>query len=332
MSLNVLVTGITGFLGSHIALTHLSRGDSVVGIDNFSSSKRKSSHVLRMVQDKSGCLIYDGDINDEKKLQDVFECAKGASDKIDVVYNFACPASPPTYQKYPVDTLLTCTAGVNNVLNFARKFGAKVVHASTSEVYGEPLKAIQSEKDRSHVNSYGPRSCYDSGKMAAEALCYDYLHKYDLDVRLVRIFNTYGPHMDPFDGRVVSNFIRQAILKEDLTLYGDGMQTRSFCYVSDLVKGIIRLGELNTNPQQPINLGNPSEFTMLELANLVLKLAGDKSLKFEFKPLPVDDPTHRCPDISLATKLLDWTPKVTLEDGISKTMSHFLLNLDSLKS
>ena len=239
-----------------------------------------------------------------------------------MIYNFACPASPPKYQKTPIETTLTCVTGTNNVLALARQ-KTVVIHASTSEVYGDPAISPQSENYRGSVNPYGPRSCYDEGKRAAEALCYDYRQKLNRDVRLIRIFNTYGPQMDLADGRVITNFIQQALSNEPLTVYGDGNQTRSFCYVSDLINGITSLARLGENPGTPINLGNPQEFTILEL---VEKIRSRFNSKVNFLPLPVDDPLQRKPDISLAKKILSWQPTVDLDEGLNLTIEYFQKN------
>jgi UDP-glucuronate decarboxylase len=243
---------------------------------------------------------------------------------IDVIYNFACPASPPRYQEIPVKTLLTCTTGTANILDIARMHESVLVHASTSEVYGDPVSSPQPETYRGNVNPYGPRSCYDEGKRAAEALCYDYLHQYGVDARLVRIFNTYGENMDPYDGRVVSNFIVQALKKKPFTLYGGGTQTRSFCYVNDLIRGITTLASLPKNPGTPINLGNPSEFTIRDLAQIINNLIyGTSDMDFIDMPLPKDDPLQRRPDISLAKEILNWEPEISLEVGVSRAIEWF---------
>ncbi len=307
----VFITGSAGFLGSHIAIQHLKRGDEVWGVDDFSSSKSKSLH-MKHLSSFERFNFREADICEPLKWY--------GTAKYDIIYNFACPASPPVYQDMPVKTMMTCTAGVENVLNVAAKHGSIVVHASTSEIYGDPKESPQKEIHWGNVNSYGPRGCYDNGKRAAESLCYDYLHSHGVDVRLVRIFNTYGPHMDPYDGRVVSNFIRQALQNKPLTLYGNGQQTRSFCYVDDLVDGIIKMGELKENPKTPVNLGNPNEFTVHELAVEIQKLFG---CQFTHAPLPIDDPQQRKPDISLARELLVWEPKVQLSEGLVRTIEHF---------
>jgi len=321
MKRNVIITGAAGFLGSHLMLHHLKKGDHVLGIDNFSSSSPNSEHVKEIQGYKNGILVK-GDIchradigNAHAKFFD-----EGLGKKFDLIYNFACPASPPIYQSIPVDTMMTCTVGFRNILDVAKLEKAVVVHASTSEVYGDPNVTPQPESYRGCVNSYGPRSCYDEGKRSAEALAYDFLNKHHVDVRLVRIFNTYGPHMDPNDGRVVSNFICQALRHEDLTVYGDGQQTRSFCYVDDLIRAIVAMGNLTQNPGTPINIGNPNEYTMYQLADEVIKRLGGHIIR---RPLPVDDPTQRCPNISLAKEILRWEPEVSLADGLSKTIEYF---------
>lgn len=308
--MNVLITGAAGFLGSHLAAHYIENGHHVIGVDNFCSSSPSSKHLVDLKANPRFSL----------KQLDITKMTMYAGGTFDLILNFACPASPPIYQRMPIDTMMTCTVGTMNVLELARLHDAKVVHASTSEVYGDPILSPQVETDRGNVNSYGPRACYDEGKRAAEALCYDYLHKHNVDVRLVRIFNTYGSHMDPNDGRVISNFICQALRKEPLTVYGDGMQTRSLCYVDDLVKGIVKVGELTKNPVTPINLGNPEEYTVLDVANLVRKKLGGE---VRHMPLPVDDPMKRKPCIAVAKELLGWEPVVDLSWGLDRTIKYF---------
>ena len=330
MSKNILITGVAGMLGSHLALHHLNTGDYVVGIDNFYSSNPESDHLVKLMYTKRWANRFIFAKHDvchpdiHKYVDDAFSSFEDCLRDIDIIYNFACPASPPIYQSMPVETLMTCTLGVKNILDIARaNRDVTVVHASTSEVYGDPSHSPQKESYWGNVNSFGPRSCYDEGKRAAEALCYDYLHKYDVDVRLARIFNTYGPHMDQNDGRVISNFIVQALQDKPLTIYGEGKQTRSFCYVDDLINGIIKLAEADNNPFHPVNIGNPYEFTMLQLAEKInRKIRGDSGV-IEFKPLPKDDPAQRRPDITVAQELLGWQPYVQLDEGLDKTIEYF---------
>lgn len=319
----VLVTGAAGFLGSHLVKHHLEEGDFVIGVDDFCSSSKTSKHFNNLLQHKK-FQFFEQDIREhfidwpkEHKI-DL---------KIDLIYNFACPASPPRYQEQPVHTLLTCTQGVAHMLDLAREHKAVMVHASTSEIYGDPEHTPQKESYRGRVNSYGPRACYDEGKRAAEALCYDYLTKFKTDVRVVRIFNTYGPHMDPNDGRVVSNFVRQMLKGERITIYGDGTQGRSFCYVDDLIRGIVTLGTLKNNQGGPINLGNPNEFSVMDLAikvgEKVMGAAFSELDCLESMPLPADDPTQRCPDIERARELLNWEPRIQLDEGLDRTIEYF---------
>ena len=308
--MNVLITGAAGFLGSHLASRYLENGHHVLGIDNFCSSFAGSAHLSRLKLHPRFSF----------KELDISQMTVYAGNKFDLILNFACPASPPIYQKIPIETMMTCTVGTKNVLELARSHGSRVVHASTSEVYGDPILSPQIETDRGNVNSYGPRACYDEGKRAAEALCYDYLHKHNVDVRLLRIFNTYGPQMDPNDGRVISNFVCQALRNKPLTIYGDGTQTRSLCYVDDLVSGIVKMGELEKNPMMPVNLGNPEEHTVLTVANLVRKKLGGE---LKHLPLPVDDPMKRKPCIATAKELLNWEPIVGLSWGLDKTIGYF---------
>ena len=312
----VLVTGAAGFLGSHLSARHIQMGDQVIGIDDFTSSSPMSKHLAALVREPNFSFIEASIYEDRFRKHDG---VKGC----DLIYNFACPASPPRYQEMPIHTMMTCVVGTENVLSVAERDGAIVVHASTSEVYGDPIVSPQPETYRGQVNSYGPRACYDEGKRAAEALCYDFKNQHDVDARLVRIFNTYGPHMDPYDGRVVTNFIRQALANEPLTIYGDGTQTRSFCYVDDLIDGIIKMGQLPSNPGTPINLGNPTEFTMNQLANLVLSMTDRNIDSCVYRSLPTDDPLQRRPDITLAKQVLGWQPRITLEQGLGKTISYF---------
>jgi UDP-glucuronate decarboxylase len=317
---NVLVTGAAGFLGSHLAKHHLDAGDRVHGFDDFCSSDPGSAHLADLRSYESFTLQVCS-ITDIQMRDHAMAWANKNGD-VDLIYNFACPASPPRYQDMPIHTMLTCVAGTENMLKVAEDFNAVLVHASTSEVYGDPDTSPQPESYRGCVNSYGPRACYDEGKRAAEALCYDYLNSYNVDARLVRIFNTYGPNMDPYDGRVVSNFIRQALKREPLTVYGHGQQTRSFCYVDDLIRGIVALGTLESNPATPVNLGNPDEFKVIELAEKVARKLCDGKLVRGNHSMPADDPRQRCPDISRAQQLLGWEPKVTLDEGLDRTIEY----------
>lgn len=305
----VLVTGAAGFLGSYLVEHHLNKGDKVYGADNFCSSAHNSVHHTNLISHQN--YIFDRiDISSQKFVE------KYAHVTFDKIYNFACPASPPRYQEIPIETMMTCVAGTNHVLSLATE-QTIVVHASTSEVYGDPKVSPQPETYRGWVNPYGPRSCYDEGKRAAEALCFDHRGKRNIDARIVRIFNTYGPRMDPYDGRVVTNLISQGLQKKPLTIYGEGKQTRSFCYVTDLIRGIIALSELSRNPETPVNIGNPIEFTILELAQKVQEKLGGN---IEFLPLPKDDPLQRKPDISLASSLLDWSPRIDLDSGLNNVI------------
>lgn len=304
--MKVLVTGAAGFLGSHLSERLLDSGYEVIGVDNFfTGTKKNVSHLLK----NPSFELIRHDITFPLYL----EC--------DLILNFACPASPIHYQRYPVQTMKTNVHGAINMLGLAKRTGALILQASTSEVYGDPEVHPQSENYLGHVNSLGPRACYDEGKRAAETLFMDYKRQYELNVRIVRIFNTYGPRMAIDDGRVVSNFIVSAIKNEPLTIYGDGSQTRSFCYVDDLIDGIIRMFKQDKVPG-PVNLGTTYEMSMLDLANLVIKLSGSGS-KLEFRPLPQDDPKQRRPDISMAKEFLDWEPKITPEKGLVSTIEYF---------
>lgn len=309
----VLVTGAGGFLGSYLVEYFLNNGDEVFGVDNFCSSNPNSKHHSKLLKNSNYTFqhidICDNDfVSSFQKLN------------FDFIFNFACPASPPIYQSIPLKTMMTCTLGTYNVLSLAKE-KTVVIHASTSEVYGDPNVSPQPESYRGNVNSYGPRACYDEGKRAAEALCYDFLKKNKIDVRLVRIFNTYGPRMDPNDGRVITNLVTQALNGKSLTIYGDGLQTRSFCYVTDLIKGIISLSSLSQNPLTPINLGNPTEFSVMQVAQMISQKIGGK-IEFVL-PAPADDPLQRKPDISLAQKILSWNPTVDLSTGLDNIIRFF---------
>lgn len=303
----ILVTGGAGFLGSHLIDRLMEQGHEVVCLDNLQTGSLEN---IEHIKDRITFIHHD--ITEPLPKLGSF----------DEIYNLACPASPMHYQKDPIHTFKTSVLGALNILEYARKSGAKVFQASTSEVYGDPLVHPQPEHYWGHVNPIGIRSCYDEGKRGAETLFFDYARMYDLEIKVVRIFNTYGPRMDVKDGRVVSNFIVQSLQNKPLTVYGDGQQTRSFCYVDDLIEGFIRMMASPKEITGPINLGNPNEFTMLELAEKVVELTGNNtSLKFE--TLPQDDPKQRQPVIDEAKQLLNWEPKVMLEEGLQKTILYF---------
>jgi len=304
----ILVTGGAGFLGSHICERLVAEKHDVICLDNFFTSQKSNvDHLL----DKPNFELVRHDITHPITLE------------VDEIYNFACPAAPGHYQFNPIKTMKTSVLGAINMLGMAKRCRAKILQASTSEVYGDPEVHPQREDYRGAVNPIGPRACYDEGKRAAETLFMDYHRMHNLNVRIVRIFNTYGPRMHPYDGRVVSNFIRQALQGEDITIFGDGSQTRSFCYRDDLVEGIIRMMNGPDDFHGPVNLGNQGEFTILELAKLVIEQTESKS-KIVHRPLPQDDPTRRQPDIALARKMLGgWEPKVPLREGLQKTIDWF---------
>jgi UDP-glucuronate decarboxylase len=304
--MRILITGGAGFLGSHLCDKLIAQGHEIICLDNlFTGSKSNIAHLL----DNPNFEFVRHDVIDPFKYE------------VDQIYNLACPASPPHYQYNPIKTTKTSVMGAINCLGLARRVKARVFQASTSEVYGDPSVHPQPESYWGNVNPIGRRSCYDEGKRVAETLFFDYHRENKVDIRIVRIFNTYGPRMHPNDGRVVSNFIVQALKGIDLTVYGDGSQTRSFCYVDDLLEGFVRLMN-QTETVGPVNIGNPGEFTMLELAQHVLKLTGSKS-KIIHKELPADDPKQRRPDITLAKKHLNWEPKVQLAEGLEKTIAYF---------
>jgi UDP-glucuronate decarboxylase len=310
--LKVLLTGAAGFLGSHLAEMLIENGNSVIGLDDLSTG---SISNLSKLKDNPAFSFIEGDVRNPIRLE------------VDAILNFACPASPKQYQLDPVRTIETNFLGMINLLHLARETGAKIVQASTSEVYGDPTESPQRETYWGNVNPIGIRSCYDEGKRAAETLCFDYKRQHNVDARVIRIFNTYGPRMAVGDGRVVSNFIVQALQGKDITIYGDGTQTRSFCYVDDLVEGIRKVFELPDSMDSPVNLGNPGEFSMIELASKVIAISGSKS-KIEFEALPEDDPKQRKPDIQKAEQLLGWQPSIELDKGIKKTTSYFRKVLD----
>lgn len=303
----ILVTGGAGFLGSHLCDALIKKGNNVTCVDNYYSGHQRN--IKSLIANPRFTAI-EHDIVNPLRIN------------ADQIYNLACPASPLHYQADPLATMHTCVYGASNLLNLANETGAKILQASTSEVYGTPLRHPQQESDWGNVNPIGIRSCYDEGKRAAEALFFDHFRINKTRMKIVRIFNTYGPRMHPRDGRVVSNFIVQALLGKSITIYGDGSQTRSFCYYTDLVDGLIRMMESKRSNTGPVNLGNPTEFTILELAQIVRDMLGNHIL-IEFKPLPEDDPRQRKPDISLAKKELGWQPKVPLRKGLKRTIAYF---------
>ena len=308
----VLVTGGAGFLGSHLCDRLIARGDEVLCVDNFyTGGKGNVRHLM-------------GNKNFELMRHDV---TFPLYVEVDRIFNLACPASPVHYQHDPVQTTKTSVHGAINMLGLAKRLKARILQASTSEVYGDPSMHPQREEYWGNVNPIGPRSCYDEGKRCAETLFFDYWRQHQLEIKVIRIFNTYGPRMQPDDGRVVSNFIVQALKGEPITLYGDGLQTRSFCYVDDLIEGMMRLMDSDKAITGPINVGNPVEFTMRELAELVVAETGSKS-PIVFRPLPQDDPKQRRPDISQAQAKLGWEPKVSLADGLKETVAYFRRTLD----
>src|SRR6185503_6052831 len=303
----VLVTGGAGFLGSHLCARLLKEGKDVLCVDNFSTGSR--DNILPLLDDPR------------------FEFARHdvcfpLHVEVDEIYNFACPASPIHYQADPVQTLKTCVNGAHNMLGLARRLKARILQASTSEVYGDPDTHPQRESYWGNVNPNGTRSCYDEGKRCAETLFFDYRRMHGIRIKVARIFNTFGPRMNPADGRVVSNFIVQALTNRQLTVYGEGLQTRSYCYVDDLLEGCVRLMGTPDEVTGPVNLGNPQELTVRELASTILRLTGSSST-LVFKPLPSDDPRRRRPDISLANELLGWRPTASLEAGLMKTIEYF---------
>lgn len=305
--MRILVTGGAGFLGSHLCKSLLEEGNEVICLDNFYTGSK--NNILELLDNKNFELIRH-DVTFPIYLE------------VDQIFNLACPASPVHYQKDPVQTTKTSVHGAINMLGLAKRTKARILQASTSEVYGDPEVHPQTEDYWGKVNPIGIRSCYDEGKRCAETLFFDYHRQYNLDIRVVRIFNTYGPNMHPNDGRVVSNFIVQALQGKDITIYGSGEQSRSFCYVDDLIRGITTYMSTESGIPGPINLGNPYEFTMLELAELVLKLTNSSS-KIIFEPLPLDDPRQRQPNISTAKEILHWEPHIQLESGLQKTIEYF---------
>jgi dTDP-glucose 4,6-dehydratase len=304
--MRVLVTGAAGFLGSHLTDRLLGEGHTVIGVDNLSTGNRENLAHLRS---ESRFQFEERDI-----------CQPFDPGPVDYVFNFASPASPPEYLRLAIETLRVGSVGVENTLRIAVRHGAGYLHASTSECYGDPLEHPQRESYWGNVNPIGPRSVYDEAKRFAEAMVMAWHRSRGANTHLVRIFNTYGPRLNPSDGRVISNFMMQALRGEPLTIYGDGRQTRSFCYVDDLIEGILRLSR--SDEHRPVNIGNPNEFTILECAQAVLEVTGSKS-ELCFKPLPEDDPTRRCPDITKARALLGWEPKISLKQGLQKSLEYF---------
>jgi UDP-glucuronate decarboxylase len=303
----VLVTGGAGFIGSHLCNRLLERGDEVLCVDNFYTGTRRNVHHL---------------LSSPRFELTRHDICFPLYIEVDEIYNLACPASPVHYQFDPVQTTKVSVHGAIHMLGLAKRVKAKILQASTSEVYGDPTVHPQKEDYWGNVNPIGPRSCYDEGKRCAETLFFDYRRQHQLPIKVARIFNTYGPNMHPNDGRVVSNFVIQALRNQDITIYGEGNQTRSFCYVDDLVEGLMRLMATPDEVTGPVNLGNPVEFTIRQLAELVITLTGSSS-KLVNRPLPEDDPRQRCPDIGLAKKLLDWAPTVQLREGLTKTIKYF---------
>ena len=304
----ILITGGAGFIGSHLCETLLNQGHKIICVDNLSTGKKKN--ITEFLKNKNFTF----------KKHDIIK-PLNLKIKIDQIYNLASPASPIHYQKDPIQTTKTNVIGTLNMLELAKKYKAKLLQASTSEVYGDPLQHPQKESYLGNVNPIGPRACYDEGKRCAESLCMDFKRQFNLDIKIIRIFNTYGPRMDKNDGRVVSNFITKALQNKPLTIYGQGDQTRSFMYINDLIEGMIKVMETK-NLNTPINLGNPSEFTIRKLADLILKLTKSKS-KIKFLQLPKDDPKKRRPNISLAKKIIGWEAKIILENGLKETIKYF---------
>ena len=303
----ILVTGGSGFLGSHLCDRLVNEGNDVICVDNFYTGSK--DNISRLLSNPHFELMRH-DVTFPLYVE------------VDEIYNLACPASPIHYQHDPVQTTKTSVHGAINMLGLAKRTKAKIFQASTSEVYGDPSVHPQPESYNGNVNPIGPRSCYDEGKRCAETLFFDYKRQHNINIRVVRIFNTYGPRMHPNDGRVVSNFIMQALRGQPITIYGDGQQTRSFCYVDDLIEGFIRMMNANDGVSGPINLGNPNEFTIKDLAEIIIKLTSSKS-KLIKNPLPQDDPLQRQPDITLAKKYLEWQPSMDLETGLTKTIDYF---------
>jgi UDP-glucuronate decarboxylase len=321
MVTTTLITGGAGFIGTNLCKRLLNEGHKVICVDNLYTGQMRNIEPL---MNNPNFKFINHDIIEPLNIEE----------KIDEIYNLACPASPPHYQKDPIFTLQTNFMGMCNMLDLAKKNNCKILQASTSEVYGDPLEHPQKENYWGHVNCVGIRSCYDEGKRCAETLCFNYINEYKVDVKVIRIFNTYGPSMDKDDGRVVTNFINQALNDKDITIYGDGTQTRSFQFVDDLIEAMIRVMKTDNTFHGPINLGNPNEFTIKELAEMTLDLIKDSKSKIVYEELPQDDPCKRKPDITLAKEKLGWEPKIQLREGLKKTIDYFieLKELESKKN
>jgi UDP-glucuronate decarboxylase len=304
--MRILVTGASGFLGSHFAEKYLDKGHEILAVDNFFTGNRAN---IRHLMDNPNFELLRHDVTQPLIVE------------VDAIANFACPASPVQYQKFPVQTIKTSILGITNMLGLAKRLNIKIMQASTSEVYGDPSISPQTETYWGNVNPIGIRACYDEGKRVAETIMFDYNRQYGTKIKIARIFNTYGPRMSLDDGRVVTNFVGQALRNQPITIYGDGLQTRSFCFVDDLINGLSALFDSNEDVKGPINIGNPREFTMLELATLVIKLTNSKS-EITFVALPQDDPRQRKPDITVAKNILGWEPQIQLENGLIKTIEY----------
>ena len=320
MSSTILITGGAGFIGANLCKRLLNEGNKIICVDNLYTGQMRN---IKPLMKNPNFKFINHNIIEPLSIEE----------KLDQIYNLACPASPPHYQKDPIFTINTCYIGMSNMLQLAIKNNCKILQASTSEVYGDPLEHPQKETYWGHVNCFGIRSCYDEGKRSAETLCYNYINQYGVDCKIIRIFNTYGPCMDKNDGRVVTNFINQALCNQDITVYGDGLQTRSFQYVDDLIEAMIRVMKTDNNFHGPINLGNPNEFTIKELAEITLELIKDSKSKIIYVELPADDPCKRKPDITLAKETIKWEPKIHLREGLKKTIEYFIeiKELDSKK-
>jgi len=304
--MRILVTGASGFLGSHFAEKYLAKGHEILAVDNFFTGNRAN---IRHLMDNPNFELLRHDVTQPLIVE------------VDAIANFACPASPIQYQRFPVQTIKTSILGITNMLGLAKRLNIKIMQASTSEVYGDPSVSPQTETYWGNVNPIGIRACYDEGKRVAETIMFDYNRQYGTKIKIARIFNTYGPRMSLDDGRVVTNFVGQALRNQPITIYGDGLQTRSFCFVDDLINGLSALFDSNEDVTGPINIGNPREFTMLELATLVIKLTNSKS-EIDFVALPQDDPRQRKPDITVAKNILGWEPQIQLENGLVKTIEY----------